>query len=204
MGTSWSTFFAGETEPCINGRAVTIGVYFGRDMSHLVERLLDEQLEDGGWNCKAENGSIRSSFATTINVLEGLLAYEQATKDSHAIRAARLRGEEYLLERKLFRSKSTAEVVNPSWLQFSFPPRWQYDVLRGLDYFRSTRMLPDPRLAEAIAMVRSKRQHDGTWLLENIHAGEVHFHLEEGDGKPSRWNTLGALRVLDWYERTAN
>ncbi len=192
-------FFAGETEPCINGRTVLLGVYFGRDMSHLVQRLLGEELEDGGWNSEAENGSVRSSFATTINVLEGLIAYEQATKDSHDIRAARLRGEEYLLERSLFRRKSTGDVLNPSWLQFSFPPHWHYDVLRSLDYFRSTEMLPDPRLTEAIEMVRSKRQHDGTWLLENTHPGQVHFSLEDDDGKSSRWNTLRALRVLKWY-----
>jgi hypothetical protein len=192
-------FFDGEVEPCINGRLLRIGVHFGQNMKAVADRLLSEQLEDGGWNCEAENGSLRSSFATTINVLEGLLVYEQATKGSQAIQAARLRGEEYLLERKLFRRKSTGEIVSPAWLQFSFPPRWQYDVLRGLDYFRAAGTLPDPRLAEAIEMLRSKRQHDGTWLLENSHPGEVHFTLEEGDGRPSRWNTLRALRVLERY-----
>jgi hypothetical protein len=192
-------FFDGEVEPCINGRLLRIGVYFGLNMQAVAKRLLNEQLEDGGWNCETENGSLRSSFATTINVLEGLLMYERATNGSQAIQAARLRGEEYLLERKLFRRKSTGEIVNQSWLQFSFPPRWQYDVLRGLDYFRATGSLPDPRLTEAIKVLRSKRQHDKTWLLENTHPGEVHFTLEEGDGKPSRWNTLRALRVLDWY-----
>jgi hypothetical protein len=194
-------FFSGEVEPCINGRTVTLGVYFGQDIEGVVARLLGEQLEDGGWNCEAENGSVRSSFDTTINVLEGLLAYERATGGSAESIAARRRGEEYLLERKLFRRKSTGEVVKPSWLQFSFPTRWHYDVLRALDYFRSVGDPPDPRMAEAIGVLRSKQQTDGRWLLENTHRGKVHFALEDGDGRPSRWNTLRALRVLGWYDR---
>jgi hypothetical protein len=196
-------FFAGEVEPCINGRTVTLGVYFGVDVEPIVARLIGEQLEDGGWNCEAENGSVRSSFATTINVLEGLLAHERASGGSEASRAARRRGEEYLLERRLFRRRSTGAVVDPSWLQCSFPTRWRYDVLRALDYFRATGEAADPRLDEAIAVLRGRRQPDGIWLLENTHPGRVHFALEEGDGRPSRWNTLRALRVLEWYERSA-
>jgi hypothetical protein len=194
-------FFSGEVEPCINGRTVTLGVYFEQDLGGVVARLLGEQLADGGWNCEVENGSVRSSFHTTINVLEGLLAYERATGGSAASLAARRRGEEYLLERKLLRRKSTGDVVNPDWLKFSFPTRWHYDVLRALDYFRSVGDAPDPRMAEAIDLVRSKRQADGTWLLENSHRGKVHFELEDGDGRSSRWNTLRALRVLRWCEQ---
>ena len=190
-------FFSGEVEPCINGRTVALGAYFGQDVEGIVARLLGEQLEDGGWNCEAENGSVRSSFDTTINVLEGLLAHERATGGSAESIAARRRGEEYLLERWLFRRKSTGEVVDPAWLQFSFPTRWHYDVLRALDYFRSAGGAPDPRMAEAIDAAPVKRQPDGTWLLENTHPGEVHFALEDGDGRPSRWNTLRALRVLE-------
>jgi hypothetical protein len=196
-------FFRGEVEPCINGRTVTLGVYFDQDVDGAVARLLDDQLEDGGWNCEAENGSVRSSFATTINVLEGLLAHERATGGSPESIAARRRGEEYLLERKLVRRKSTGEVVNPAWLQFSFPTRWHYDVLRALEYFRSAGDMPDPRLDEAIHLLRSKQQPDGAWLLENTHPGKVHFELEDGDNRPSRWNTLRALRVLSWYEKSA-
>ncbi|HKB35182.1 MAG TPA: hypothetical protein VKD72_01930, partial [Gemmataceae bacterium] len=196
-------FFSGEVEPCINGRTVTLGTYFGQEVEGVVARLLAEQLEDGGWNCEAEKGSVRSSFATTINVLEGLLAHERATGGSTESLAARRRGEEYLLERKLLRRKSTGEVVNPAWLQLSFPTRWRYDVLRALEYFRSAGAAPDPRMDEAIALLRSKQQPDGTWLLENTHPGKVHFALEDGDGRPSRWNTLRALRVLGWYEQSA-
>lgn len=192
-------FFSGEVEPCINGMTVAVGSYFGQDVQGIVDRLLGEQLEDGGWNCEAERGSVRSSFHTTIRVLEGLLGHERATGGSPASIAARHRAEEYLLERHLFRSKSTGEVPDPHWLQFSFPTRWRYDVLRALEYFRTVGGTPDPRLAEAIALLRSKQQPDGTWLLENTHPGAVHFPLEAGDGQPSRWNTLRALRVLDWY-----
>lgn len=193
-------FFEGEVEPCINGRTVAIGVYFGQDVSGIVTRLLGEQLADGGWNCEAERGSVVSSFATTIDVLDGLLAYERASEDPAPVAAARRRAEEYFLERNMFRRKSTGEVVDPAWLQFSYPPQWHYDVLRGLDYFREVGDRPDPRIAEALALVRSKRQPDGTWLLENTHPGKIHFPLEDGDGRPSRWNTLRAMRVLRWAE----
>jgi hypothetical protein len=194
-------FFSGEVEACINGMTVALGAYFDQDVSGVVARLLDEQLEDGGWNCEAEFGSVRSSFHSTIRVLEGLLAHERATGASAGAVAARRRGEEYLLERKLLRRKSTGAVVNPAWLQFSFPTRWHYDVLRGLEYFRAVGDPPDPRMDEAMELLKSKQQSDGTWLLENTHPGAVPFSMEEGDGRPSRWNTLRALRVLRWHEQ---
>ena len=194
-------FFEGEVEPCINGMVLVLGAYFGENVDTVAARLIGEQLEDGGWNCEAENGSVRSSFHTTIRVLEGLLAHERTTGGLPRSADARLRGEEYLLERKLFRRLSTGEVVDPDWLDFSFPTRWHYDVLRGLEYFRDIAGPPDSRLDEAIDLLRSKQQPDGTWLLENSHPGKVWFTLEDGDGQPSRWNTLRALRVLRWYEQ---
>lgn len=197
-------YFSGEVEPCINGMAVGLGAYFGQDVDGVVARLVSEQLDDGGWNCWAENGAVVSSIATTINVLEGLLAHEQATGGSADFIAARRRGEEYLLERRLFRRRSTGDVIDPAWLEFTFPTRWHYDVLRALEYFRSAGGPPDPRLAEAIGLLRSKQQPDGTWLLENTHPGQTHFELEDGDGRPSRWNTLRALRVLQWYGNGAH
>jgi hypothetical protein len=194
-------FFEGELEPCINGMVVSLGAYFGQDVVGVVARLVNEQLEDGGWNCEVENGSVRGSFGTTIRVLEGLLAHEQATGGSAEARDARRRGEEYLLERRLLRRKSTGEVIDLEFLQFSYPTRWHYDVLRGLDYFQSTGERPDARVGEAIELVRSKQRPDGTWLLENSHQGAIHFRMEAGDGQPSRWNTLRARRVLRWYDR---
>jgi hypothetical protein len=193
-------FFDGEVEPCINGRTVALGAYFGISVDGIVHRLLGEQLADGGWNCEAEYGSLRSSFHSTICVLEGLLAVERATGGSPEIAVARQRGEEYLLTRNLFRRLSSGAVVDASWLQFSFPTYWHYDVLRALDYFRAAGGPPDPRLTEAVDLVRSKRSRDGTWPLENTHPGTVHVPLEDGDGAPSRWNTLHALRVLVWHD----
>jgi hypothetical protein len=198
-------YFSGEVETCINGMVLALAAYFGELGSgdgRLLGRLLDEQLEDGGWNCQAPDNSRRSSFNTTITMLEGLWEYERAAGPDPAVTAARSRGEEYLLERHLFRRLSTGEVIDAVWTLFSFPPRWHYDVLRGLDYFRSTGAAPDERCREAIELVLGKRRPDGRWPLENPHKGEVHFDMDPGSGEPSRWNTLRALRVLRWYDRT--
>jgi hypothetical protein len=193
-------YFDGEVEPCINGRTIEAGAYYGVEVSPLVDRILSERLPDGGWNCEAENGSVRSSFDTTLTVLEGLLEFERATGGSAAVREARHGGEEYLLERSLFRRKSTGEVVSPAYLDFAFPYYWHYDVLRALDYFWRAGGEPDSRMAAAIDIVRSKRQPDGRWLLDRVHPGRVHFAVDGGAGEPSRWNTLRALRVLAWRE----
>jgi hypothetical protein len=194
-------FFDGEVEPCINGRTIETGAYFGMDVEPIVERIIGERLADGGWNCEAENGSLRSSFDTTINVLDGLLEFERVTGGSAAVFEARHGGEEYLLERGLFRRKSTGEVVDPAYLDFAFPYYWHYDVLRALDYFRRAGAGTDPRMEEAVELVRSKRQRDGRWLLDRIHPGRVHVDIEGEVGAPSRWNTLRALRVLAWWDR---
>jgi hypothetical protein len=194
-------FFEGEVEPCINGNIVSTGTYFGVDMTPLVERLLGEQLEDGGWNCEVENGTTVSSFGTTINVLEGLLAHERATGGSAAVAEARRRAEAYMLERPLFRRKTTGDVIDPDWLKFSFPTWWHYDVLRGLDYLRAAGHVPDERTAEAIEVVERNRDPDGRWPLQIDHKGESYVHLDDGEGQPSRWITLRAMRVLDWAQK---
>ncbi|MGZ3598859.1 MAG: hypothetical protein ACXWQ5_04015 [Ktedonobacterales bacterium] len=198
-------FFAGEGEPCINGQVAASGAYFGQDVRGLVDRLLGEQLADGGWNCEAENGSTRSSFNTTICVLEALLEHERAGGGSPEVTAARLRGQEYLLERRLFRRRSTGEAIerdrkgDAAWTRFAFPTWWHYDVLRGLEYLRRAGVAPDERVAEAIELVASKRDGDGRWPLETQYPGKMPVETDEGEGRPSRWNTLRALRVLDWY-----
>ncbi len=191
-------YFDGEVEPCVNGMAIAIGAYFGENVDGIVDRLLGEQLDDGGWNCEAEKGSIRSSFDTTISVLEGLLEYEKSTEGSADVTAARHDAHEYLLQRGMFRRESTGDVVDPAYTLFAHPTRWHYDVLRGLDYLRSAGVEPDERSTEAIDLVRGKQDGDGRWALENTHPGRMHFAMEEGDGKPSRWNTLRAMRVLAW------
>ncbi|MDQ3126938.1 MAG: hypothetical protein M3Q66_00560 [Chloroflexota bacterium] len=203
--TPWADnrFFEGEVEPCINGNVVATGAYFGVDMTPLVERLLGEQLPDGGWNCEVENGATVSSFATTINVLEGLLEHGRAIGGSAEVVAARRRGEEYLLERRLFRRKSTGEVIDPSWLRFSFPTWYFYDVLRALEYLREAGLEPDERVVEAITVVEGNRHENGRWPLQNVHEGESPFAMDEGEGRPSRWNTLRAMRVLEWWSGRA-
>ena len=198
-------FFAGEVEPCINGQVAAVGAYFGQDVRGIIDRLLGEQLPDGGWNCEAANGSTRSSFNTTICVLEALLEYELGGGSSPEVTEARLRGQEYLLERRLFRRRSTGEVIErdrkggAAWTRFAFPTWWHYDVLRGLEYLRSAGVAPDERVAEAIDLVASKRDGDGRWPLETRYPGTMPVEMDEGEGRPSRWNTLRALRVLDWY-----
>ena len=198
-------FFAGEVEPCINGQVAAVGAYFGQDVRRIIDRLLTEQLSDGGWNCEAANGSMRSSFNTTICVLEALLEYELRFGSIPEITTARLRGQEYLLERRLFRRRSTGEVIERDrksgamWTRFAFPTRWHYDVLRALEHLRSAGVAPDKRVTEAIELVKSKRDSDGRWPLETRHPGMMPVQIDEGEGGPSRWNTLRALRVLNWY-----
>jgi hypothetical protein len=192
-------FFAGEVEPCINGQVAASGAYFGQDVQRIISRLLGEQLPDGGWNCEAANGSMRSSFNTTICVLEALLEYELAGGSSAEVTAARLRGQEYLLERRLLRRRTTGEVIDPAWTRFAFPTWWHYDVLRGLEYLRRAGATSDERVAEAIELVEAKRDGDGRWPLEHQHPGTMAVEVDEGEGRPSRWNTLRALRVLGWY-----
>jgi hypothetical protein len=192
-------YFDGEVEPCINGQAVAIGAYFGQDIRVIVDRLLTEQMEDGGWNCEQERGSTRGSFETTINVLEGLLEYERATGADPALVAARRRGEEYLLERGLLRRQSTGELGQRRWLYLAFPNGWHYDVLRVLDYLRDAGVAPDERMSEAIGILESKRDAEGRWPLEHAHHDELAVDMGEREDEPSRWITLKALRVLRWF-----
>ncbi len=194
-------FFHGETEPCINGRILALGAYFKEPDDELAGQLLSEQLEDGGWNCEAPK-SCRSSFHTTICVLEGLLAYERSGRKSAAVAKARKRGEEYLLERRLFRSLRTDEVIDKRWLRFSFPPFWHYDVLRGLDYFRNTGATRDERLSEAMEIMIQRRHQNGRWPLNLLHPEYIPLKMEAEVGRASRWNTLRALRVLRWYSNS--
>jgi hypothetical protein len=187
-----SPFFEGEVEPCINGRVLACNAYFGEASDRLVGRLLGEQLEDGGWNCDALH-SKRFLFNSTICVLEGLLEYEKAQGRPSAVREARLRGQEYLLARRLFRSLSTGKIIDRDrkdhrsrWTRFSFPTGWHYDILWGLDYLRKAGVRSDERTDEAVELVTRRRHRNGRWLLAKPHEGRVHFEMEGGAGKPSR------------------
>lgn len=194
-------FLRGETEPCINGRILAIGSYFKEPNDALANQLLGEQLEDGGWNCEAPK-SRRSSFHTTICVLEGLLEYERAGRKSAAVTQARNRAENYLLDRRMFRSLRTGEVIDKRWLRFSFPTFWRYDVLRGLDYLRNARIEADSRVGDAIETVIERRHRNGRWPLNLLHPEHIPLEMETGVGRASRWNTLRALRVLRWYNNS--
>jgi hypothetical protein len=202
-GSDKRPFFHGEVEPCINGRILGLGAYFKEPNDALAHQLLSEQLEDGGWNCEAPQ-SLRSSFHTTICVLEGLLDYERAGRKSAAVTKARKRAESYLLERRMFRSLRTGEVVEKRWLRFSYPPIWHYDVLRGLDYLRNAGIKPDSRVKDAIEIVLERRHQNGRWPLNLLHPEHIPLKMETAVGSASRWNTLRALRVLRWYDNSTS
>jgi hypothetical protein len=203
-------FLHGETEPCINGRILAIGAYFNEPNDALANQLLGEQLEDGGWNCEARPflppkrpQSQRSSFHTTICVLEGLLEYERAAHKSVAVNKARKRAENYLLDRRMFRSLRTGEVIDNRWLRFSVPTFWHYDILRGLDYMRNAGIKPDSRVVDAIETLIARRHQNGRWPLNLLHPEHIPLEMETGVGSASRWNTLRALRVLGWCDNSA-
>jgi hypothetical protein len=203
-------FLRGETEPCINGRILAIGAYFNKTNDALARQLLSEQLEDGGWNCEAQEESAkrplshRSSFHTTICVLEGLLEYERARGKSSAltksVSRARKKAEQYLLDRRMFRSLRTGEIIDQRWLRFSYPTFWHYDILRGLDYLRNAGVKPDHRVSEAIEIVIKRRHQNGRWPLNLLHREHIPLHMETAVGGASHWNTLRALRVLRWSD----
>jgi hypothetical protein len=200
-------FFDGEVEPCINGQVALVGAYFGEDVRELIDRLLREQLPDGGWNCEAERGSTRSSFHTTICVLEALLEWERSAGARADVTAARLRGQDYLLERRLFRRRATGEPIadrkarDADWTRFAFPTWWHYDVLRGLEYLSRAGALADERAVEAIAILEGRRDDTGRWPLDVRYPGAMPIEIDEAEGGPSRWNTLRALRVLTGRRR---
>lgn len=198
-------YWGGEVDCCINAWTVANGAWLGADISGIVEWFLEHRMADGGWNCEWVEGSTRSSFHSTLNSLKGLIAYDAATGGTDATREARRSGEEYLLERELYRRRSTGEPVAYWVNHYAYPFRWLYSVLNASDYFRQARLLdggrPDPRMAQAIEMIRAARQPDGTWIQERRHPGRVWFEVDAPVGEPSKWLTLYATRVLDWWDR---
>lgn len=189
-------YWGGEVDVCINSWTLANGVWLGADVEKIAEWFSGHQLEDGGWNCEWVEGSTRSSFHSTLNALKGLLTYERATGRSPETREA---GEEYLLERRLYQRLSTGEPVAEWVRQFRSPFRWGYSVLNAADYFRDAGRR-DPRMAEAIEMIRTARQADGTWLQAGRHAGQVWFEVDVEAGRPSKWLTFYATRVLKWWD----
>lgn len=199
-------YWGGEVDCCINGFTLANGAWLGADVAGILDWFAEHQMDDGGWNCEWENGSVRSSFDSTLNSLFGILAYEQFT--GHSTKALRAPAEEYLLERELAKRKSTGEVVDPRIYRFAYPFRWFYTTLRAADYFREASAVdgvePDPRIAEAIESVIDQRQDNGTWLQARRHPGRVWFEVDVEAGEPSKWLTLYATRVLEWWETSGS
>lgn len=197
-------YWGGEVDCCINAWTVANGLWLGADVAGIADWLVEHRLPDGGWNCEWVDGSTRSSYHSTLNSLKGLLAYDAATGGTDATRAARRSGEEYLLARALFRRLSTGQPVAPWVRRFTYPHRWMYSVLNAADYFRGAALLdgtgPDPRMAEAIELIRAARRPDGTWLQGSRLPGRVWFDVDAPEGEPSKWLTLLGTRVLGWWD----
>ena len=197
--------WTGRSETCVTGMALSILSYFEYEDARLdtiAGHLLAQQMRDGGWNCRRPDGATHASVHTTISVLEGLRHYElHRARAVRAVRAAQRRGREFLLAHRLFRSHRTGDIIKPVFTRFYFPPRWHYDILRALDYFQAVNAPCDPRLAEAIDIVRRSQRADGRWPLQNRYRGRTYFELERL-GAASRWNTLRALRVLKWWKHS--
>jgi len=189
-------------EACISGMSLSIVSHFQMPddrVDAIADYALNEQMSDGGWNCRRPRGATHSSMNTTISMLEGLAHYLRFRRRKQSdVRAAMTRGREFLLEHKLFRSHRTGAVIKSEFTRFVFPPRWHYDVLRALDHFRDVDAPRDDRLSEAIEMVEARRGSDGLWPLTYKYPGKGFFDMEQV-GKPSRWNTLRAMRVLIWW-----
>jgi hypothetical protein len=195
-----------RSETCVSSMILAVACWFQVEDSRvdrLAEYVAGEQMRDGGWNCLATPGygkAIHGSFHTTISALEALLEYERfRPARGPAMREAQARGREFLLRHRLFRSHRTGKVVKTEMTRFAYPPRWHYDVLRGLDYFRDAGASMDARLEEGLQLLKKRRGPDGRWRLQNEYPGRVFFHMERA-GEPSRWNTLRALRVLQWSD----
>lgn len=197
-------YWGGEVDCCINSWTLSNGMWLGADVDGLVDWFLEYRLPDGGWNCEWVNGSVRSSFSSTLNALRGLLDYEQVTGDRDRVREARRAGEEYLLTRGLYRRLSTGEPFVPWAVHFAYPFRWFYSVLNAADYFRAASLhdgtAPDERMADGIEQIRAARTTEGSWLQDRRHPGRVWFEVDAPAGEPSKWLTFYATRVLDWWD----
>jgi hypothetical protein len=189
-------------ERCVNGMVLSLVSYFDVQDSRvdsIAQLLLSAAMFDGGWNCRDHQGATHSSFHTTISVLEGLAEWRRRTGRSDAD-ATISRGHEFMFVHRMYRSHRTGDVINEAWTALHFPPRWHYDVLRGLDHLQDAGAVPDPRVAEAIGLVRSGHRPDGRWGKGPQYSGDTFFTLEPGR-VAGRWNTLRALRVLKWWDQ---
>ena len=194
-----------KSDVCINGMFLNYASYFQANENELkliVDYILSQQMSDGGFNCqKSRKGAVHSSLHSTLCVIEGINEYFQ---NGYTYRISELKKAEkvsvdFILLHKLFQSHRTGETIDERMIKLSYPSRWRYDILRALDYFRSANIEYDDRMKEALDIIIKKQKPDGYWLLQNKHAGLTHFEIEN-TGKPSRWNTLRALRVLKYFD----
>ena len=189
---------------CVNGMFLNYACYFRTEeqkLHSLLDSILSERMPDGGFNCRStRSGAKHSSLHTTISVLEGLIEYEKAGNSYRLkeVQNTRKLAEEFILLHQLFRSDRTGKIIHKDFLRLSYPGRWKYDILRALDYFRYANAILDERMRPAIEVILKKRKADNTWSLQAKHPGQVHFEMEKA-GKPSRWNTLRAMRVLQHF-----
>lgn len=200
------SLFTGQqlAERCVNGMILSLVSYFDVPdyrADSIAEMLWEGRMLDGGWNCEDHRGATHSSFHTTISVLEGLLEWKRRT-GSGDVDTAIASGQEFMLRHQMYRSHRTGDVINQAWATFHFPPRWHYDVMRGLDYLQEASAPTDLRAGGAIELVRSKRRKDGLWDKGSQYSGKVFFVLEPGKA-PGRWNTLRARRILNWWRGDA-
>ncbi|MFZ2258174.1 MAG: hypothetical protein WAV55_08585 [Clostridiaceae bacterium] len=195
-------YWEGEVDACINGMTLVAGAWLQTDVSGILQWFVDHQMADGGWNCEWVNGSVVSSFVSTLNSLISLLEYEKIIGRDVSIDAMRKSAEEYLLKRQLMERLSTGER-HPWVEQLGYPFRHSYSIIRALDYFRAASSYdgskPDQRLSEAVMNLKSKRHPDGTWHADFMHEGDT-WTESETPGEPSRWLTFYALRILTWWD----
>jgi hypothetical protein len=193
-----------NSDVCVNGMFLNYACYFKipvMSLESIIDFLISMQMRDGGFNCNLnQDGAVHSSLHSTISVLEGLHEY---TVNGYRYRLSELmpiveEAKEFILQHKLFRSDHTNEIIDKKMLMLSYPSRWRYDILRALDYFQSKSDEYDERMQDALDVLAKKRRKEGTWPVQARHPGQTHFDMEQS-GKPSRWNTLRALRVMGKY-----
>lgn len=195
-----SLWSSARPDTCVTGMLLMMATAFGYESdercNRMVESLLREQMGDGGWNCERNRGATHSSFHTSVSVLEGLQPFAGRADVSDACD----QGREFFARHRLYRSCTTGDVVREQFTRFSFPTRWFFDVLRGLEAFAAADAPWDERLDDAVALLERRRDRSGRWNTQQRHTGRTFFELEPA-GRPGRMNTLRALRVLRWIER---
>ena len=190
------------SETCVNGMLLSLLAFFrspDERIHSVAEYLLREQMRDGGWNCERINGATHGSFHTTISVLEGFHEYASFYPTPDTLKDSVQRAHMFLLNHRLYKSHRTGAVADSNMTRMHFPPRWHYDFIRALDYFQNINAPRDEHMTDAIELLKSKQGKDGHWSAYSAWAGRTYFEMEKA-GKPSRWNTLRALRVLKWWE----